>query len=451
MAINHLTLKKLSAEARKLGKQRKCSERIEVGSGSKGIGSMKLVCLPSGSTRIYYVYRSREGKQIDFPLGELVLSVEDKNRLGGNAYTLAEARQLSMDAAKAHLKSLDEGYSGLRDSQQPVRSEADISLKSLMMTYMEIKSEEGKSDYVKDVESVCGRYLFNESVALIDANKVDKVATAKILRKVLESGKKRTYQKLRSFLLAAYNSAIDAEYDEGCDSRLIPFGIREIPIGKNRQPDALKVNTRDRFLTEGEIGVVWKYLDKSNSYMAEFVKLKLLSGQRTVQLLRVTFKNVNISEKSLTLYDKKGRRTKPREHVVVFDSLGWGLINKFMAQAKLMGSQFVFNNSESRQLSSDSVYRFVKIMSDSLLGQGLIEESFTVSDLRRTWETHAAKLGVSKDLRGQVASHGISGVQDSHYDRYDYMSQKREVAQKVSDEMMRLAYGSESNIVIYRG
>jgi integrase len=51
---------------------------------------------------------------------------------------------------------------------------------------------------------------------------------------------------------------------------------------------------------------------------------------------------------------------------------------------------------------------------------------FTARDLRRTCETRLAELGVSKDIRAQLLSHGISGVQAKHYDRWAYLPEKRE-------------------------
>jgi len=51
---------------------------------------------------------------------------------------------------------------------------------------------------------------------------------------------------------------------------------------------------------------------------------------------------------------------------------------------------------------------------------------FTVGDLRRTVETRLAALGVSLEVRGQLQSHGLGGVQARHYDRHDYLNEKRE-------------------------
>ena len=50
---------------------------------------------------------------------------------------------------------------------------------------------------------------------------------------------------------------------------------------------------------------------------------------------------------------------------------------------------------------------------------------FSMRDLRRTAETHMAALGISSDVRAQIQSHGLGGIQARHYDRHDYMLEKR--------------------------
>ena len=51
--------------------------------------------------------------------------------------------------------------------------------------------------------------------------------------------------------------------------------------------------------------------------------------------------------------------------------------------------------------------------------------SVRLSDIRRTAETLAASKGISRDVRAQIQSHGLSGVQARHYDKHDYREEKR--------------------------
>jgi hypothetical protein len=38
---------------------------------------------------------------------------------------------------------------------------------------------------------------------------------------------------------------------------------------------------------------------------------------------------------------------------------------------------------------------------------------------------------VPKDIRGQLQSHGLGGVQDKHYDAHEYLPEKKEALQKL--------------------
>jgi integrase len=60
-----------------------------------------------------------------------------------------------------------------------------------------------------------------------------------------------------------------------------------------------------------------------------------------------------------------------------------------------------------------------------MLEAGLVSLPFGLHDVRRACETVLSKMGVSKDMKAQLLSHGMSGVQDKHYDRHDYMDEKR--------------------------
>jgi integrase len=50
--------------------------------------------------------------------------------------------------------------------------------------------------------------------------------------------------------------------------------------------------------------------------------------------------------------------------------------------------------------------------------------TFTPGDLRRTVETRLAAAGVSLEIRAQLQSHGLGGIQAKHYDRHDYIAEK---------------------------
>jgi hypothetical protein len=64
---------------------------------------------------------------------------------------------------------------------------------------------------------------------------------------------------------------------------------------------------------------------------------------------------------------------------------------------------------------------------------GTASEPFTVGDLRRTVETRLSALGVPLEVRAHLQSHGLGGVQARHYDRHDYMAEKRAALDQLRD------------------
>jgi len=53
-------------------------------------------------------------------------------------------------------------------------------------------------------------------------------------------------------------------------------------------------------------------------------------------------------------------------------------------------------------------------------------EEFVPKDFRRTCKTKIGELGISKDIRDKLYNHAQNDVSTKHYDRYDYMKEKRQ-------------------------
>jgi hypothetical protein len=62
-----------------------------------------------------------------------------------------------------------------------------------------------------------------------------------------------------------------------------------------------------------------------------------------------------------------------------------------------------------------------------LIEDKVLSNPFTPRDLRRTVETILASLGVSKEWREHLQSHGLGGVVARHYTRHEFLAEKRAV------------------------
>jgi hypothetical protein len=52
-----------------------------------------------------------------------------------------------------------------------------------------------------------------------------------------------------------------------------------------------------------------------------------------------------------------------------------------------------------------------------------------------------AKLGTGPNIRGEVQSHGLGGVQKRHYDQHDYLEEKRAALQLWGSHLAALKVG----------
>jgi integrase len=76
-----------------------------------------------------------------------------------------------------------------------------------------------------------------------------------------------------------------------------------------------------------------------------------------------------------------------------------------------------------------------------------LREGFELRDLRRTCETMLASIGISSDIRAQIQSHGLGGVQARHYDRHNYMAEKRATLESWNQYLQRLVEGRTGEVI----
>jgi len=120
-------------------------------------------------------------------------------------------------------------------------------------------------------------------------------------------------------------------------------------------------------------------------------------------------------------------RAALREHLLPLAPKGAALVTGLVDRAKHMADE----KTETGSLWRFSTHGRIK-MTETTPGKRVAEistamqvEPFDLRDIRRTVETMLAGMGISRDTRAQLLSHGISGVQATHYDRHSYTSEKR--------------------------
>lgn len=144
---------------------------------------------------------------------------------------------------------------------------------------------------------------------------------------------------LRSYLSAAFNAARKVPFDAKLPSSLIPYEVESNPV----EPIAtIPVNRGERTLSADELKTYMApHSEESIADLA--LQLALFSGgQRMAQLLRAKVSDYDQETETLRLWDKKGKRITPREHLLPLAPKGAAIVEKLLAMAKKKKSDLLF-------------------------------------------------------------------------------------------------------------
>lgn len=411
----------------------------------RGAGRLAVRCRPNGSRLLVYRTTKSDGSRDALALGAYDAS-------GIRGIDLSEARRRAGAWAKLHQSGaadLREHFAEIARAEQ-ARAEAERaaeelrrlqaergSLSALLATYVETLKGRASYDDVRRQLALHVIEAFPE-LAAQQAATIRAEQFRDVLAKLIEAGKGRTAAKVRAYLRAAYAMAMRAGLDPSVPGTSAAFGVEANPI--ERLPALAQFNVaRDRALTLPELRAFWRRITESpdGARRDAIMALMLLGGQRMTQLLRLTRADVDMSGETLILRDFKGRKraTNPRRHELPIVAELAPILERRLLLCPNPDSP-VFSATGRVPLRVETAAELVTDVCAAMAKGGELEKGpFALCDLRRTLETHLAALGVSRDVRGQVQSHGLGGVQQRHYDRHDYMPEKRAALEILAQRM----------------
>jgi len=290
-----------------------------------------------------------------------------------------------------------------------------------------------------DVRLIFKLHVFQAEpqLAARKAATIEADAFVALLARLTAAGKGRTAAKLRSYLRAAYSLALKSKTDPDAPLESRSFRITANPIASIATLSRYN-RARNRALSAEELrSFLERLAEVPVSPKTDAVRLcLLLGGQRPAQLLRARLVDLDLGAGTLTLQDGKGARLQPRQHVLPLTDEAKTILAQCAARSLALGSAdgahagWLFSTDGKRPLRLETVSYTVTEIVDAMMKARELRERFELRDLRRTCETMLAALGVSSDVRAQLQSHGLGGVQSRHYDRHSYMDEKRAALQR---------------------
>jgi len=381
----------------------------------RGAGRLVVEVEPDGTKRFWFRYRLHGADRL------VTLGTFDPT--GRSGLTLAKARTKA-DDQRAILRE----HGDVKKHRAALRRKEDDearrgSLGDLCTGYVEHLKATGKTS-ARAVECslllhVKGAMpkLWKRPAAEITGEDV-----RDILAKIVKAKRTRTYNKTRSYLHAAFRwgaaSALDPRHKavEGKRFALTTNPVALVPVVAEWN------RAGDRALSDDDLAHYLRAIDAVDDVQGAALRfLLLLGGQRVVQVLRAPWSAYDFEGRTLLLRDPKGRGAA-RDHLLPLSPSALAIVAPYQSlNRKAPGP---FSGDGKRTMHAATLTKLVTDISADLHAKHKVAP-FTLRDLRRTAETTMSKLGVAKDVRAHLLSHGrTSDVQAKHYDRDDHLPQK---------------------------
>lgn len=427
--------------------------------GARGAGSMLLERRPNGGIEIYLAMR-RGGRQERRKLGQFgELAPDGQSR--GLAFWRKEAEQASAEARSFPTLEAyeDHVHRQLADAERVASLAArQGSFEQLLLAYVEDMERQGKVS-AKNVLGALRLDVINAFPVLAQskAKEIQPEDISQILRhcinrkpaskgrgtqKTLASttnGKLTAANRLRSYLRAAFSFGLKHDLNPLRAGDAVQFGLKHNPVADLPTIEgAERANTEA--LSKEELREVLRAADAlPGRRRAIATAMIYLAGQRVGMLVRSTWTDLSEDPEYgliLRLVDYKGGKgTPPRDHLLPIAGRAKEILSPLLEVRQRAPGPFSLDGA--RQVSAHTAQKIFSELGAELSEKGLARR-FTWRTMRTTIETHLAMLGVDEQRRAWLLSHGRSGVQAKHYDRYSYVKEKREDLEKWSHYLDQL-------------
>ena len=401
-------------------KNLKAGESRTDGALPVGNGRLVVSCTKArGQLRRVWTFRYRkEALRGELKIGEHpALSLEHARN---EARSLLELVRLGNDPKVARIESR---LANIEATRQTV---ALGSFGAMLDAYVAYLVRSGKES-AHDVAAIFKRHVSHPwpDLVKLPANRIAPEAVGDILARLVRKGIGRQTNVLRSYLQAAFTHGAHSDLDPrraAADSAV--FKLTGNPVALLPRIQEFE-STRDRILSDDEFRHLWTKLGDIRLEMAHTIRCEvLLGGQRFLQLLRATWEDYDTKARVLRLADPKGKRTTAIPHVLP--------VSKRVA--KLLDAL--------KALDGDGEYIFsttggIKPIHHTSLPPVFANIGKTVPAKKRAGvETRLQALGVSREIKAQLLSHGrTTGVQQKHFERHDYLIEKAQALDQLEGHL----------------
>jgi integrase len=306
----------------------------------------------------------------------------------------------------------------------PEISKPQYTFGELMAWYLELPVAKKKRSYTSDVE---------KSKPLVTY--FGKMAADKIKPSMVESFQDRMLKSKHRFRSKYRPATVNRIV--ALMKRVFNLAIREDMVLKNPcwKVTMLKEdNKRDRILSAEEFK---QLLAQLPGYLNPIVSLAYYTGMRRGEILRLTWKRVNMQEGYLNLEPEDTKNSEPRR--IYFNEILWEIFRR-ARKVRNLKHDYVFT------YRGKPIKEFRQGFNKALKRAGI--ENFHFHDMRHTFNTNMRKAGVDQTVIMKLTGHKTLSM----FNRYNTVDQEDAVgAMKRLDLFLSAQKSSESSDQVQTG
>ncbi|EIJ34693.1 tyrosine-type recombinase/integrase [Thiothrix nivea] len=382
---------------------------------------------PGGKVTFIYLYREPvANKQRVMTLGGYY-GVDRDGQARNGGLTLKEAYSAYADAKRIREEGRDPQIvrdetllleeAGRRTERELRKREASMgSIQQLLDAYVADLKADGKRSWA-DVEQCLTVNVYPVIPQATKAKDVTPADIRAVLAAIIQRKAMTMANKVRAYLSAAFAFGIGWDNDPNRHFEPLRFGISANPARDVPKPDK-QTHTRNRALSAGEVKQLWDLLDDCGLHPKTAAAIRLLfalGGQRVEEVLGLHADEVDMQNRYVTLLNTKNGST----HVVPFGDVAAPILQERLA-ADTSGLLF----DKVRGSGEMGYHTISKAINRTC--QRTDMQSFVPRDIRRTVKTLMGYAGISKEDKDRFQNHALHDVSSKHYDRYDYLAEKRQ-------------------------
>jgi integrase len=369
-----------------------------------------LTVAPSGAKTFFLSYTSPEdGKRKQVAIGRYP------------ATSLREARLKAGDLRKAVNEGKDPSAQKKHAISHRIDQRSLGTLGDLFDLYVADLETDGKRT-AGEVKRIKGKDI-PATLLGRPAHLITKDDILDILTPIAQRGAPVHSDNVRAYLRAAFELGLNAESMTRWRGRAVKFSLQHNPVATVKKTVSRKARGM-RALSRDEINALW-HTDRLTTPMLLALKMLLATGQRVEEVLHATWSEF---DRQQMVWVIPGERRKTRgktsePHIVPLTGLHLQLLGEIRDTTGRDIYLFPAKGGvEPRRYDTltHAVRSFVQ-------ASGMT--SFSPRDIRRTFKTIAGSMGILLELRNRLQGHAMTDVGSVHYDRYDYLTEKRAAMQ----------------------